>query len=61
MTYILAIVMVAIIHKRCSFVQACVLMGYIDGKSYCWLAKRILFVISFSLAGTTNMNVMSLW
>ena len=32
-------------------------MGYLDDKSYPWLTKRILFVISFFSAGATNMNV----
>jgi len=49
MIYILTIVMDAIINGWFSFVQAYVLMGYLDGKSYCWLAKRIFFVISFFL------------
>ena len=39
----------AIIHEWFSFVQAYVLMGYLHGKSYCWLVKRILFIISFFL------------
>jgi len=40
----------AIIHEWFSFVQACImLMGYLHGKSYCWLGKRILFIISFFL------------
>jgi len=38
----------AIIHEWFSFVQAYVLMVYLHGKSYCWLVKRIFFIISFS-------------
>ena len=47
MMYILTVVVDAIIHGWFSFVHTCVLMGYqilLSG-----LAKRILFVISFSL------------
>ena len=46
MIYILTIVVDAIIHGWFSYVQACVLMGYLDGKSYGLVDKE---VVSFFL------------
>jgi len=43
MIYIQTTVVDAIIHERFSFVHTCVLMGYLDGKSYCLVGKVFPF------------------
>jgi len=59
MIYILTIVVDAIIHGWFSFVHTCVLMGYLDNKSYCLVGKEDIVCYFLFLVGATNVNVMS--